>query len=247
MVTARRDSMASATALDATVQSQPQPVSSARKDAAAGAGLRLGTAAKRVWQRIYRLYGIRNNVVVGPGLRLGIGSVIDAPRKMEIGRDVYIGKGCTIECDGKIGDFVMIANSAGLIGRFDHDHLFVGKPMQSAPCSWDPDYERGLELIVEDDVWIGYGAIVLSGVTVGRGAVIAAGSVVSSNVTPYSIVAGYPARKVGLRFTEEQIAAHEIAVYGTIRTVRAERKLPKARVSEPETRDVPSKVDILNR
>jgi acetyltransferase-like isoleucine patch superfamily enzyme len=105
--------------------------------------------------------------------------------------------------------------------------------MPLAPCSWDPDYEEGLELIVEDDVWIGYAAIVLSGVTIGRGAIIAAGSVVSGNVAPYSIVAGHPARKVGQRFTEEQIAAHEMAVYGTIRTVRAARKLPKACASEP--------------
>ena len=92
----------------------------------------------------------------------------------------------------------------------------------------------GLELIVEDDVWIGSGAIVLSGVTIGRGAVIAAGSVVSANVAPYSIVTGYPARKVGRRFTEEQIAAHEMAVYGRIRTLPAASKLPKASVSEPE-------------
>jgi acetoacetyl-CoA synthetase len=227
-----RASMVDATALDATVRSKPRQVSPARKNAPAG--LRLGTPVKRAWQLIYRLYGIRNNIVAGPGLRLGIGTVIDAPRRMEIGRDVFIGKFCTIECDGKIGDFVIIANNAGLIGRFDHDHQCVGKPMRFAPCIWDPDYDKGLELIVEDDVWIGYGAIVLSGVTIGRGAIIAAGSVVSANVAPYSIVAGYPARKVGQRFTEAQIAAHEMAVYGTIRTVRAARKLPKARVTEPQ-------------
>ena len=226
--------MVDATVLDATVRSRSQHVNPARKNAIAGAGLRLGTTAKRAWQGIYRFYGIRNNVVAGPGLRLGVGSVIGAPRGMEIGRDVSVGKFCTIECDGRIGDFVMIANGAGLIGRFDHDHRFVGKPIRFAPCIWDPDYEMGLELIVEDDVWIGSGAIVLSGVTIGRGAVIAAGSVVSANVAPYSIVTGYPARKVGQRFTEEQIAAHEMAVYGRIRTLPAASKLPKASVSEPE-------------
>ena len=222
--------MVDATVLDATARGKSQQVTPARQSATASAGLRLGTTAKRAWQRIYRLYGIRNNVVVGPGLHLGIGTVIDAPRSMEIGRDVLVGKFCTIECNGKIGDFVMIANCAGLIGRLDHDHRFVGKPTRFAPCSWDADYEMGLDVIVEDDVWIGYGAIVLSGVTIGRGAVIAAGTVVSANVAPYSIVAGYPARKVGQRFTEEQIAAHEMAVYGAIRTVRVARKLPKAGV-----------------
>ena len=218
--------MIGATVLNATMRNKSQHIREARKQASAGAGLRFGTSAKHAWQRIYRLYGIRNNVVAGPGLRLGIGAVIDAPRRMEIGRDVWVGKFCTIECDGKIGDFVMIANRVGLIGRFDHDHQFVGRPMRFAPCVWDPDYEMRLELIVEDDVWIGYGAIVLSGVTIGRGAIIAAGSLVSANVAPYSIVAGYPARKVGQRFSEEQIAAHEMAVYGSIRTVRPARKVP---------------------
>jgi acetyltransferase-like isoleucine patch superfamily enzyme len=173
---------------------------------------------------VYRLYGIRNNVVVGPGLRLGIGSIIDAPESIEIGRDVGIGKFCTIECDGRIGDYVMIGNNAGLIGRYDHDIRFVGKPIGLAPCSWDADYRNagmGLKLIVEDDVWIGYGAIVLSGITIGRGAIIAAGSVVSSNVAPYAIMAGYPAKRVGQRFTKEQIVTHEIAIYGQSLTVRA--------------------------
>ena len=101
--------MVDATVLDATVRSRSQHVNPARKNAIAGAGLRLGTTAKRAWQGIYRFYGIRNNVVAGPGLRLGVGSVIGAPRGMEIGRDVSVGKFCTIECDGRIGDFVMIA------------------------------------------------------------------------------------------------------------------------------------------
>ena len=235
--------MIGATVLNATAGSKSQHIGEARKQTIAGAGLRFGTSAKRAWQRIYRLYGIRNNVVAGPGLRLGIGAIIDAPRRMEIGRDVWVGKFCTIECDGKIGDYVMIANRVGLIGRFDHDHQFVGRPMRFAPCVWDPDYEMRLELIVEDDVWIGYGAIVLSGVTIGRGAVIAAGSLVSANVAPYSIVAGYPARKVGQRFTDEQIAAHEMAVYGRIRTVRPARNLPKAGVSKPQ---VSSEPEFLN-
>ena len=226
--------MIGATVLNVTMRNKSQHSKETRKQVSADAGLRFGKGAKHLWQRIYRLYGIRNNVVAGPGLRLGMGAIIDAPRKMEIGRDVWVGKFSTIECDGKIGDFVMIANRVGLIGRFDHDHQFVGRPMRFAPCVWDPDYEVRLELIVEDDVWIGYGAIVLSGVTIGRGAVVAAGSLVSANVAPYSIVAGYPARKVGQRFNEEQIAAHEVAVYGNIRTVRPARKMPNHRVNDPQ-------------
>jgi acetyltransferase-like isoleucine patch superfamily enzyme len=141
---------------------------------------------------------------------------------MVIGRDVNIGKFCTIECDGKIGDYVMVANTAGLIGRFDHDHQCVGKPIAHAPWIADRDYRgagKGMEIVVGDDVWIGYGAVVLSGVTIGRGALIAAGSVVTSDIAPYAIAAGYPARKVGQRFTDAEIAAHELALYGQILTV----------------------------
>jgi acetyltransferase-like isoleucine patch superfamily enzyme len=181
----------------------------------------LKKTVRRLWQLIYRLYGVRKNVTTGPGLHLGIGSIIDAPRRMVIGRDVHIGKFCTIECDGKIGDYVMIANTGGLIGRFDHDHRYVGKPMAHAPWIGNADYRgagRGLEIIVEDDVWIGFGAIVLSGVTIGRGAIIAVGSVVVSDIPPYAIVFGNPARKVGQRFIDAEIAAHEMALYGQILT-----------------------------
>lgn len=58
---------------------------------------------------------------------------------------------------------------------------------------------------VGNDVWIGGGAIVLSGLRVGHGAVIGAGAVVTKDIEPYSIVAGVPARKIGMRFDAETI------------------------------------------
>ena len=60
-------------------------------------------------------------------------------------------------------------------------------------------------IIVKDDVWIGTGAIILSGVTIGQGAVIGAGSVVSKDVPPYAIVVGNPARVVKYRFSQSII------------------------------------------
>lgn len=49
---------------------------------------------------------------------------------------------------------------------------------------------------IEDDCWIGAGAIILTGVTVGQGSIVGAGSVVTKNVEPYSVVAGNPAKKI---------------------------------------------------
>ncbi|MCH4890656.1 acyltransferase [Acidaminobacter sp. JC074] len=52
------------------------------------------------------------------------------------------------------------------------------------------------DIIIGDDVWIGYGAQIMNGVNIGRGAVIAAGSVVTKNVEEYSVVGGVPAKKI---------------------------------------------------
>lgn len=53
--------------------------------------------------------------------------------------------------------------------------------------------ENDLPIVIEDNVWIGAGVIVLKGVTIGTGSVIAAGSVVTKDVAPFSIMAGVPA------------------------------------------------------
>jgi virginiamycin A acetyltransferase len=62
------------------------------------------------------------------------------------------------------------------------------------------------DTVVGHDVWLGYQALVLPGVTIGHGAVVAAASVVASDVPPYAIVAGNPARMVRRRFDDEDVA-----------------------------------------
>ena len=61
------------------------------------------------------------------------------------------------------------------------------------------------DIIVDDDVWIGYGAIIMSGVHIGKGAVVASGAVVTKDVPPYAIVGGVPAKVIKYRFSEEVI------------------------------------------
>ncbi|HZK59489.1 MAG TPA: CatB-related O-acetyltransferase [Cryobacterium sp.] len=168
--------------------------------------------ARTLLQRAYRLYAVRQNVHLGARTHIGIGSVLWAPRRLSIGDDAYIGKYCTIECDGSFGNGVLIANNVGLVGRLDHDHRSVGVPIRLSPWIGDPAYGgrgRELEIVIGDDVWIGYGSVILSGVTIGRGAVVAAGSVVTEDVPPYAIVRGNPATAVGERFGPEEIREHE--------------------------------------
>lgn len=62
------------------------------------------------------------------------------------------------------------------------------------------------DIFVDDDVWIGFGATIMSGVHIGQGAVVAAGAVVTRDVPPYSIVGGVPARVLRYRFSSELIS-----------------------------------------
>lgn len=68
--------------------------------------------------------------------------------------------------------------------------------------SWD---NRG-DIIIGNDVWIGYEAVILSGVTIGDGAIIGTRAVVTKDVPPYTIVGGVPAKPIRKRFPDEDIA-----------------------------------------
>ena len=68
----------------------------------------------------------------------------------------------------------------------------------------DPSIEVG-DIVIGNDVWIGYEAVIMAGVHIGNGAIIAARAVVTKDVPPYTIVGGVPARPIKKRFDEETI------------------------------------------
>lgn len=147
---------------------------------------------------------------------MGVSPRLWAPAHMEIGDHTYLGHEICIETNCRIGRYVLMANRVALVGRRDHDYKTPGVPVRFG--HWigsirTPSPFRLDEVRVDDDVWIGYGAIVLSGVHIGRGAIVAAGSVVKSDVAAYTIVGGNPAAPIGRRFdSETQIAQHEASI-----------------------------------
>ena len=149
---------------------------------------------------------------IGKNFHAGRSVFLWAKNTIEIGDNCYIGKYSIIECDTKIGNNVIIANYVNIVGRYDHNYQQVGVPIRLASQIRDKDYDwKGLNLnvVIENDVWIGVGTIILSGVTIGKGSIVAAGSVVTKNVDPYSIYGGNPAKKISSRFeSEEQLQTH---------------------------------------
>lgn len=166
----------------------------------------------------WRLWRAGPCVRAGRDLHIGTRCRLWAPERIELGDHSYLGKDVLIETNCRIGRHVLIANRVGLVGR--HDHLFrtPGVPVRFGHWVGSarvPSAYRNEAVVVEDDVWIGYGAIVLSGTVIGRGAVVAAGAVVSRDVAPYSIVAGNPAATIGHRFAgADQIERHESLLRG---------------------------------
>lgn len=116
---------------------------------------------------------------------------------------LIIGKFCSIACGAKF-----LFNSANHTLKSLSSYTFPlffeewGLDKKNVASAWD---NKG-DIIIGNDVWIGYEAVIMAGVHIGDGAVIAARAVVTKDVPPYTIVGGTPARKIRMRFEEETIA-----------------------------------------
>ena len=89
----------------------------------------------------------------------------------------------------------------------------------------DPSIEVG-DIVIDNDVWIGYEAVIMAGVHIGNGAIIAARAVVTKDVPPYTIVGGVPARPIRKRFDEEVIRKLETLKWWDWSAEKIRRCLP---------------------
>ena len=139
-----------------------------------------------------------------------------AKHNIKIGDNFYIGKFSQIECDSEIGNNVIFANRVAIVGKYDHHYQQVGIPTRLASSIRDKNYKwKGLfeKVVIEDDVWIGYGTIILSGVKICQGSIIAAGSLVTKDIESFSIYGGVPAKKIRNRFDSENDLKKHIELY----------------------------------
>lgn len=104
-----------------------------------------------------------------------------------------------------IGSYCSIAPNVTFLLASEHFYKGLSTyPFKVKFLGYENEAGSKGSIIVEDDVWIGYGTTIFSGVKIGQGAVIGAGSIVTKDVPPYAIVAGNPAKILKYRF-EPQI------------------------------------------
>src|SRR5437588_815259 len=126
-------------------------------------------------------------IVYGKDVHVQWSTKFFSPHKsVRLGNHVGIGRWCDISCDLVLGNHVLVASSVAFLSRDAHSADIPGETMFDGPRG---DTDR---IVVEDDVWVGWGAMILSGVTIGRGSIIAAGAIVTKDVPRYSIVASRP-------------------------------------------------------
>lgn len=135
-----------------------------------------------------------------PGRRIAVGTefVLGGPLMCSrgviftVGNRVYIGYGCHVGVDVRIGDDVLVASQVSFVGG-DHVVDDIDVPMRRSGRA------TRFPVGIGNNVWIGHGAIILHGVSIGDGAVVAAGAVVTQSVCENEIVGGNPARRIRLR------------------------------------------------
>lgn len=110
---------------------------------------------------------------------------------------LVIGKYCSIACGAK---FMFTGGNHSLKSLSTY-------PFPVFPDEWGLDewnvaraWDNNGDIVIGNDVWIGYEAVIMQGVTIGDGAIVGARAVVTKDVAPYSIVAGVPAKIIRMRF-----------------------------------------------
>ncbi len=156
------------------------------------------------------------NVVTDPSIQVGEYTIYDDfvndPRDFQRNNVLYhypvnrerlvIGKFCSIACGARFL-FNSANHALGPLTTYPFPLFFEEWDLDVARLAdaWD---NKG-DIVVGNDVWIGYEAVILAGVTIGDGAIIGSRAVVTKDVPPYTIVGGVPARPIRLRFPRETV------------------------------------------
>ena len=161
------------------------------------------------------------NTVKNPNIIVGNYTYYDDPDDSEnfernvlyhflfIGDRLIIGKFCAIARGVK---FIMNGSNHKTSGISTYPFQIFGNGWEKVmPQSGDLPYKG--DTVIGNDVWIGYDCLIMPGVNIGNGAIISSRSVVVSDVPPYAVVGGNPAKVIKQRFTREHVAVLEAVAW----------------------------------
>ena len=153
-----------------------------------------------------------------------------------VNRDrLVIGKFCSTACGARFL-FNSANHAAASLSTYPFPIFFEewGLDRRDVANAWD---NKG-DIVVGNDVWIGFEAVILSGVTIGDGAIIGARAVVTKDVPPYTVVGGVPAKIIRKRFPDDTI--------DTLLSIRW-WDWPKARIAQNIAAIQSGRIDLLNQ
>jgi acetyltransferase-like isoleucine patch superfamily enzyme len=156
-----------------------------------------------------RIKSIQENVIFSRG------TIFEAPELIVIGKEVAFGEKINIDATNSygiyIGNNVSIAQGTYMRSanhNFNSTNVVIQlQGHHASEIEYNKDF---FSIVIENDVWIGANAIILSGAHIGEGSVIGAGSLISRNIPPYSIVVGNPGRVIGNRKQNLEKMSNEI-------------------------------------
>lgn len=136
---------------------------------------------------------------------------------------LVIGKFCSIACGAKFL-FTSANHAMDSLSTYPFPLFFEewDLPVAEITTAWD---NKG-DIVIGNDVWIGYEAVILSGVRIGNGAIIATRAVVTKDVEPYAIVGGVPAKPIKKRFDEDTVLKLEALRWWDLPSRQIKRLLP---------------------
>ena len=156
------------------------------------------------------------DVITDPGIEVGeytmYNDFVNDPREFEKNNVLYhypingdkliIGKFCSIACGAKFL-FTSANHKMSSLSTYPFPIFYEewGLDVKDIRNAWD---NKG-DIIIGNDVWIGYEAIIMAGVTIGDGAIIGTRAVVTKDVPPYTIVGGVPAKPIRKRFDDATV------------------------------------------
>lgn len=148
-----------------------------------------GTVGVALRMLVYKVFAKK----MGKGVLIKRNVKVYFPERLEVGDYASLNENVVIDASGgvEIGDHTRIAINAAIISQ-SHNYSRTDIPLKL----------QGKELgrvVIGRDVWIGCNSIILYKVTIGDGAVVGANSLVNSDVEPYTVVAGSPAKKIKMR------------------------------------------------